>query len=129
MKTVTTDWPDDLYSELNNPALECEGHCNYNRRWQSTLTRGHPIVEIFPRMRFDLRQTTVLLIHTSKHHTMRPTNEGQCTASLHNNTAQCSEIGSLMSLEAQISGASSDLREPISLHQAVQHTCTMRFNR
>ena len=34
-------------------------------------------------------------------------------------TAGCSEIGSLTSLEACNSGASSDVREPISLHQAV----------
>ena len=34
--------------------------------------------------------------------------------------AWCSEIGSLTSLDACNSGASSDRREPISLHQAVQ---------
>ena len=34
-------------------------------------------------------------------------------------TAWCSETGSLMSLDACNSGASSDRREPISLHQAV----------
>ena len=34
------------------------------------------------------------------------------------NTARRSEIGSLMSLDACHSGASSDIREPISLHQA-----------
>ena len=34
-------------------------------------------------------------------------------------TAWCSEIGSLTSLDACNSGASSDIREPISLHQAV----------
>ena len=34
-------------------------------------------------------------------------------------TAWCSEIGSLTSLHACNSGASSDVREPISLHQAV----------
>ena len=38
----------------------------------------------------------------------------------HNETAAwCSEIGSLVSLYAWKSGASSDVREPISLHQAV----------
>ena len=35
-------------------------------------------------------------------------------------TAWCSEIGSLTSLDACNSGASSDVREPISLHQAVK---------
>ena len=39
---------------------------------------------------------------------------------LYDFTAWCSEIGSLMSLDACNSGASSDVREPISLHQAVQ---------
>ena len=34
-------------------------------------------------------------------------------------TVWCSEIGSLTSLDACNSGASSDVREPISLHQAV----------
>ena len=34
-------------------------------------------------------------------------------------TAWCSEIGSLTSLDACDSGASSDVRAPISLHQAV----------
>ena len=34
-------------------------------------------------------------------------------------TARCSEIGSLTSMEACSSGASRDVREPISLHQAV----------
>ena len=37
-------------------------------------------------------------------------------------TAWCSEIGSLTSLDAPELHASSDVREPISLHQAVQHT-------
>ena len=37
-------------------------------------------------------------------------------------TAWCSETGSLTSLDACNSGASSDVREPISLHQAV-HVC------
>ena len=45
-------------------------------------------------------------------------------------TAWCSEIGSLTSLDACNSGASSNRREPISLHQAVQlqHSLT-RFLR
>ena len=34
-------------------------------------------------------------------------------------TARCSEIGSLASLDAPECHASSDVREPISLHQAV----------
>ena len=39
-------------------------------------------------------------------------------------TARCGEIGSLMSLDAWNSGASSDAGEPISLHQTVQaYTC------
>ena len=38
---------------------------------------------------------------------------------LHANTAWCSEIGSLTSLDAPELHASSDVREPISLHQAV----------
>ena len=43
--------------------------------------------------------------------------------------AWCSEIGSLTSLDACNSGASSDVREPISLHQAVcilSHTSVIR---
>ena len=36
-----------------------------------------------------------------------------------NNTALCSEIGSLVSLDAPEFHASSDVREPISLHQGV----------
>ena len=39
-------------------------------------------------------------------------------------TAWCSEIGSLASLHLQLLHASSDVREPISLCQAV-HTCSM----
>ena len=41
---------------------------------------------------------------------------GQCETV---STARCSEIGSLVSLDACKSGASSDVREPISLHLAV----------
>ena len=40
--------------------------------------------------------------------------------------AWCSETGSLMSLVACCSGASSDLREQFSLHQAVLSKMTMR---
>ena len=42
------------------------------------------------------------------------------TAHFRGTTAWCSEIGSVTSLDACDSGASSDVREPISLHQAVQ---------
>ena len=42
-------------------------------------------------------------------------------------TAWCSEIGSLTSLDACNSGASSDVRGPISLHQAVSITSVQLF--
>ena len=41
------------------------------------------------------------------------------------NTAWCSEIGSLTSVDACNSGASDDAREPISLHQAVLSCLSM----
>ena len=43
-----------------------------------------------------------------------------CGMHMHNSTAWCSEIGSLMSQDACNSGAFSYIREPISLHLAVQ---------
>ena len=44
-------------------------------------------------------------------------------------TAWCSEIGSLTSLDACNSGASNNVREPISLHQAVHvHNIQMLLN-
>ena len=46
---------------------------------------------------------------------------------VHQNTVWCSEIGSLTSLDACNSGASSDVREPISLHQAVCYCRTTNF--
>ena len=42
-------------------------------------------------------------------------------------TAWCSEIGSLTSLDACNSGAFCDVREPISLHQAVHIQCMVYF--
>ena len=46
-------------------------------------------------------------------------NQAQCNVYIHLNTVWCHEIGSLASLDACSSGASSDIREPISLHRAV----------
>ena len=44
-------------------------------------------------------------------------------------TAWCSEIGSLTSLHACSLGASSDVREPISLHHSVCQAGTLQFPR
>ena len=43
------------------------------------------------------------------------------------NTARCSEIGSLTSLHSCKSGASSDVREPISLHHAVEEHSWIQY--
>ena len=58
----------------------------------------------------------LLLIDPTK---MSSDTSDNCMLSKHENTAWCYENGSLTSLDACISGASSDVKGPISLHQAV----------